>query len=169
MSRFSHMAEEGRPNLISNRSCIGIAVRLKQLTASVSTWPFQMQHAIFQTELTASIRQSRLVAVWTEVKERSAVTGDGNSQDQLRLIKSKVTLALTCQFRSCREVGSALKEGWIQLAHEVRRVLINHTAETGHGPISSPWLKLLSRVSVPWKRMLESWLREKNEQGTLFN
>ena len=107
-----------------------VSVRFKWLTASVSTCPFQMQPAIFQMELTASARQSRAVAVWTEVKERSAVTRDGNSQDQLRLSKSKVTLVLTCQFWSCREVGSALKDGRVQPAHEVRRVLIIHTAET---------------------------------------
>ena len=44
------MAEEHGPNLTSDGSCVSIAVRLKQLTASVSACPFQIWHASFRTD-----------------------------------------------------------------------------------------------------------------------
>ena len=50
MSRFAHAAEEDRPYLISNESCVSIAVRLKLLNTSVSTFPFQIWHAIYQKD-----------------------------------------------------------------------------------------------------------------------
>ena len=37
------------PSLVLSRSCVSLAVRLERLTASVSTCPFQIHHAVFQT------------------------------------------------------------------------------------------------------------------------
>ena len=36
-----------RPNLMSNGSSVSMAVRFKRLRASISTCPFQTQHAVF--------------------------------------------------------------------------------------------------------------------------
>ena len=54
LSRFDRIVQEDRPSLILNGSCVSIAVRLQQLRASVSSCPFQKQHAVFQTGGTAS-------------------------------------------------------------------------------------------------------------------
>ena len=48
--RFGQMLLKDRPNLISNGSCVNIAVRLKRLRTSVSTSPFQIKLAILQTD-----------------------------------------------------------------------------------------------------------------------
>ena len=47
---FGRVVEEDNPILISNGSCVSIAIRLKQLKSSVSTCPFQIQHSIFETD-----------------------------------------------------------------------------------------------------------------------
>ena len=49
-SRFDRMVQEDRTNLISHGSCISVAVRLKRLRPSVSLCPFQIQHAVYQTD-----------------------------------------------------------------------------------------------------------------------
>ena len=48
-SLFGCMVEEVHRNLISKGSCVSITVRLERLGASVTTCPFQMQHATFHT------------------------------------------------------------------------------------------------------------------------
>ena len=73
------MGEEECLNLISDRSCVSIAIHLKQLRASVSTCSFQTQHAVFQIgEYMHWPACERLP--FGQTIERLGVTGGGNSQ-----------------------------------------------------------------------------------------
>ena len=65
--------------LLSSESRVSIAVRLKRLTASVSTCRFQTQHAIILLNGWTAPESQSAPTVWTEVKERPEGPRGGNS------------------------------------------------------------------------------------------
>ena len=75
-----HMVEEDSLNLIPNGLCVSMAIRLKQLSASVSTYPVQQQRAVSTPNGWTASTSQWAPAVWTEVWNRQEVTRDGNYQ-----------------------------------------------------------------------------------------
>ena len=83
-SHFGRMVEEDQLNLVSNRTCVSIAVQLKRL----STFSFNLSipNAAFYiiNRRTASTSQCA-PTISTEAKERPNITRDGNPQVLARL------------------------------------------------------------------------------------
>ena len=82
------MVQEGRPNLISNESCVGIALQLtdtvetvqKRLGASVFTCEFQIQRVVLQTDELHSQASEYLLGV----KRRAGMTVAARMTSALR-------------------------------------------------------------------------------------